>query len=120
MDFLKGRRFRQTLLCHADTAIDRSLGPERLADFHVASSVKASESDERGAVRFETARGMSREPRTYWTNQLENPDTIAGYHPLGEEIWRKGEGRRRSSPLEDNPEQTLDDSGTGSREHALV
>ncbi|HKQ56699.1 MAG TPA: cysteine synthase family protein [Candidatus Eisenbacteria bacterium] len=36
---------------------------------------------------IETARGMSREPGTYWTNQLENHDSIAGYHPLGEEIW---------------------------------
>ena len=27
---------------------------------------------------------MSREPHTGWTNWLHNPDTIAGYLPLGE------------------------------------
>jgi cysteine synthase len=36
---------------------------------------------------IEAARAMSREPRTYWTDQLSNHDSIAGYHPLGEEIW---------------------------------
>ena len=41
----------------------------------------------------ETARAMSGEPGTWWTNQLENLDSIAGYHPLGEEIWRQAEGR---------------------------
>src|SRR5262245_14735374 len=41
----------------------------------------------------ETARGLSREPRTYWTNQLENHDTIAGYHALGEEIWSQTKGK---------------------------
>jgi cysteine synthase A len=36
---------------------------------------------------IETARALSREPGTYWTDQLNNQDSIAGYHPLGEEIW---------------------------------
>ena len=42
---------------------------------------------------IEAARELSREPRTYWTDQLNNHDSIAGYHALGEEIWsqRKGE-----------------------------
>src|SRR5262249_19269773 len=40
----------------------------------------------------EAARALSREPRTCWTNQLENADAIAGYHALGEEIWRQTEG----------------------------
>lgn len=35
----------------------------------------------------ETARELSRAPRTFWTDQLHNPDTIAGYHALGDEIW---------------------------------
>lgn len=34
----------------------------------------------------EVARELSREPGTYFTNQLENRDAIAGYHPLAEEI----------------------------------
>jgi cysteine synthase A len=42
---------------------------------------------------IETARRLSREPRTYWTDQLNNQDSIAGYHPLGEEIWRQTGGK---------------------------
>jgi cysteine synthase A len=42
---------------------------------------------------IETARAMSREPRSFWVNQLENRDSIAGYYPLGEEIWRQTSGR---------------------------
>jgi len=41
---------------------------------------------------IEVARGLSREPRTYWTDQLNNHDSIAGYHPLGEEIWSQTKG----------------------------
>ena len=36
---------------------------------------------------IETARLLSREPGSFWTDQLNNHDSIAGYHPLGEEIW---------------------------------
>ncbi len=42
---------------------------------------------------IETARGLAREPGTFWTNQLENEDSIAGYLPLAEEIWRQTDGR---------------------------
>jgi len=45
---------------------------------------------------IETARTLSREPRTYWTDQLNNVDSVAGYHALGEEIWRQTEGRLRA------------------------
>jgi cysteine synthase A len=41
---------------------------------------------------IETARTLSREPRTFWVDQLNNPDTIAGYHALGEEIWTQTKG----------------------------
>lgn len=41
---------------------------------------------------IETARRLSQEPHTYWTDQLSNQDSIAGYHPLGEEIWRQTNG----------------------------
>jgi cysteine synthase A len=41
---------------------------------------------------IEAARALSREPHTYWTDQLNNHDSIAGYYPLGEEIWRETEG----------------------------
>ncbi len=42
---------------------------------------------------IEAARKISQEPRTYWTNQLENQDSIMGYYPLGEEIWRQTDGK---------------------------
>jgi len=41
---------------------------------------------------IEAARQRSREPNTYWTDQLNNADSITGYHPLGEEIWRQTDG----------------------------
>jgi cysteine synthase len=41
---------------------------------------------------IEVARRLSREPHTYWTDQLNNLDSVAGYHPLGEEIWRQTDG----------------------------
>ena len=40
----------------------------------------------------ETARQLSQEPNTYWTDQLNNQDSIAGYYPLAEEIWRQTNG----------------------------
>jgi len=42
---------------------------------------------------IETARRLSREPRTFWTNQLENPDNAAGYESLGEEILQQTGGQ---------------------------
>ncbi len=41
---------------------------------------------------IETARGLSRAPHTYWTDQLNNHDSIAGYYSLGEEIWSQTKG----------------------------
>ena len=38
MDFLRNRMFRQTLLCHADVALDYSLRPEPVKRFYVASA----------------------------------------------------------------------------------
>src|SRR5262249_33640985 len=35
---------------------------------------------------IETARKLSQEPNTYWTDQLNNQDSISGYEALGEEI----------------------------------
>ena len=40
----------------------------------------------------EVARRMSTGPRVFWTDQLRNHDSIAGYYPLGEEIWSQMEG----------------------------
>jgi cysteine synthase A len=39
------------------------------------------------------AREISGQPHTYWTDQLNNADSIAGYRPMGEEIWRQTGGK---------------------------
>lgn len=39
------------------------------------------------------ARRLSQQPNTYWTDQLNNTDSIAGYQSLGEEIWSQTEGK---------------------------
>jgi cysteine synthase A len=41
---------------------------------------------------IEAARLLSQEPHTYWIDQLNNHDSIAGYYPLGEEIWNQTKG----------------------------
>ncbi len=42
---------------------------------------------------IEVAREISRKPHTYWTDQLSNLDSIAGYYPLAEEIWSQTDGK---------------------------
>jgi cysteine synthase A len=39
------------------------------------------------------AQAIAREPATYWTDQLNNRDSITGYRPMGEEIWTQSGGR---------------------------
>jgi cysteine synthase len=38
------------------------------------------------------AEELSRKPHTYWTDQLNNTDSLAGYYPLAEEIWSQLRG----------------------------
>lgn len=40
----------------------------------------------------ETARELGREPHSFWFDQLNNEDIVAGYYPLGEEIWSQTNG----------------------------
>jgi methyltransferase-like protein/trans-aconitate methyltransferase len=56
LDFLKGRRFRQTLLCHAEVALDRDLDAARFMQFYVACQARPAtpESDE-----FRTDQGVT-------------------------------------------------------------
>jgi cysteine synthase A len=41
---------------------------------------------------IEAAKEISRQPHTYWTDQLNNTDSIAGYHSMGQEIWDQTDG----------------------------
>lgn len=42
---------------------------------------------------IETARKISQQPGHWYCNQLSNHDGTAGYHQLGEEIWRQTSGK---------------------------
>jgi cysteine synthase len=42
---------------------------------------------------IEKARELSREPGSFWTDQLQNVDSISGYESLGEEIWSQTKGK---------------------------
>lgn len=41
---------------------------------------------------IETARRLSRQPQTYWTDQLHNLASLSGYQALGDEIWTQTGG----------------------------
>ena len=42
---------------------------------------------------IEAARKLSFAPNTYFTDQLNNTDSVAGYASLGEEIWQQMGGK---------------------------
>lgn len=42
---------------------------------------------------IEVAREISRRPKTFWTDQLRNLDSITGYQQLAEEIWSQNDGK---------------------------
>ena len=41
---------------------------------------------------IEAVRAMSREPGTWWNDQLRNVDSVGGYTSLGDEIWSQTNG----------------------------
>ncbi|HYM62114.1 MAG TPA: cysteine synthase family protein [Thermoanaerobaculia bacterium] len=42
---------------------------------------------------IEAAKEISRQPSTYWTDQLNNADSITGYYSMGQEIWNQTGGK---------------------------
>lgn len=67
LDFLKGRMFRQTLLCHEGLAIDRTPRPRVLERLAVSSpALRAGERDAEGRATFEGPTGSR-----LTTDQLE-------------------------------------------------
>ncbi|MFI6169229.1 PLP-dependent cysteine synthase family protein [Nocardia sp. NPDC051052] len=44
------------------------------------------------ADMIDTAAEFARHPDTYWTDQLTNIDSVAGYYSMGEEIWAQTGG----------------------------
>lgn len=61
----------------------RALG----ADLTLVSSEDGRTTKKLILAMIEAAREWSRRPGHFWVDQLHNPDTILGYHALGEEIW---------------------------------
>jgi methyltransferase-like protein len=61
LDFVRNRTFRQTLLCHADAALDRHVRPERLTGLYVASALRPASPDldvrSSREERFQSPRG---------------------------------------------------------------
>ncbi len=82
LDFLKNRKFRQTLLCHEEVQIDRTLTPERMTIYAASSSLLpvSAKPDiySRVAELFRTAKGTSLE--------TDHPLAKAAILRLGE-VW---------------------------------
>lgn len=62
LDFLKCRRFRQTLLCHREAKLERNTPLERMHEFHFSSSAKPVTADtelrDHSAVHFQGEAGL--------------------------------------------------------------
>jgi cysteine synthase A len=42
---------------------------------------------------IEAARIIAQKPGSFWTDQMNNPDQIAAYHQMAEEIWAQADGQ---------------------------
>jgi methyltransferase-like protein/SAM-dependent methyltransferase len=83
LDFARYRRFRQTLLCHADLRLRREGVLARARELRVASPMRAAAEKADGAVEFINIRGAG----TLTTN---NPLIIAFLRRL-EQIWPRAQ-----------------------------
>jgi len=82
-DFVKCRRFRQTLLCHGEVSLERAQKPEQLRSLYVSSparpgSIEPDIKSSAAVVKFEGAKGASVE--------TDNPLTKAALLHLGA-LW---------------------------------
>ncbi len=82
LDFIKGRRFRQTLLCREEIVLDRRVRPEQMARLHLASAARpvSASPDLRDGI-FEEFRG----PRGA-ALKTDDPHGKAALCRLGE-VW---------------------------------
>jgi SAM-dependent methyltransferase len=77
MDFMRGRYFRKTLLCHADVTLDRTLKPDSVRAFYISTLAK-SESP-----------GPSLDPGMKETFESDPGGKIVTADPLGRAMfWR--------------------------------
>lgn len=86
LDFLRNRRFRETLLCHADVGLNRGLNIERMQDMFVGAALRACVE---GSVPLDETLVAFEGPRLLCgpgTTQLStrNPLSKAAFLMLGE------------------------------------
>ena len=83
-DFLLCRRFRQTLLCHADVTLNRAVEPNKLREFYIASAIspadKTAELKTNKIEKFRFPNGA--------VIELDHPLTKVALAHLGS-IWTK-------------------------------
>ncbi len=105
LDFLKCRRFRQTLLCHDDRHLDDSPRPEKVVSFHVASPLRPAQADleikQREITSFIGPKNSSL--------QTDNPLIKAAIVALGE-VWPKA---LRFQDLLDTARRSCDQGSCG-------
>lgn len=103
IDFLKGRVFRQTLICHKEVTLDRNISPSRMDEFFVDSYLKPE----------------SPKPETT-TNKIENFTGIGGIniqidHPLTKTVmvmlWNKPQGSQKFDATLEAARKTLENEG---------
>jgi cysteine synthase A len=63
------------------------------ADITVIPSYKRGITEAVIKEMIEMARQISQMPKHWWSDQFNNRDAIAGYYPLGEEIWKQTGGK---------------------------
>jgi methyltransferase-like protein/cyclopropane fatty-acyl-phospholipid synthase-like methyltransferase len=84
LDFLKGRRFRQTLLCHEERQLHSAPRPEKVRSFYVAAQIHCDTSD-RQLASTETVSFLGPSNSSVKT---DNPLIKAAMSALGE-AWPK-------------------------------
>lgn len=77
LDFLRGRSFRQSLLCHQDAAPGQALAPEQVRAFYAAAPYRETARDgkggavsKKGAASFTGARGRKLETSHPFTTEV--------------------------------------------------
>lgn len=86
--------YRCTLVSSDAFSEEKRLGMAALgAELVIVPSDRKQITEDLIREMIATARRLADEPGSYWTDQLNNRDGEAGYHPLGEEIWTQTDGR---------------------------
>ena len=59
LDFLSNRRFRRSILCHADQPVHRTIGPDQIRDLFYFADLKQTDSGDDGATKFAMVDGSA-------------------------------------------------------------